>query len=847
MANSNVYYLAYDGFPTSSGGAFSSIKMYIYNVDEVESWHNIIDITGSATPNALVFDGEKSVFDLIKKTSLELSVIRQDEAWFRDLIDGYDDQWAICVVKDGDMKHRIENVWVGEGGIFSGTLLFYGKLTFQTYSEQYKIASEIRLTFHDRLGVMADEEFDAYGTNVSLLDIVANCVKPCVCSSNLIVEFPYESTEVENASGLEFFALPTSKYAGKKKDEVIQSILKSFGLRLDTDFTYKRTSATYQKPELCGAIWIRHVASQRNSTITHRVYNSTPKIVGADTYDSYTFTGTDTVTSTTTGTSISVMNVYAPVFPSPSGVLQQFSVSVTNSTGVVENETFFFVAFDFQETPGGVNIFGGYNADSEINLLIIRDRWAVKYPDSTLVFEKTAKNQLKITSLYGADYDHSFHFVGTVSEYAKVSLTTSYFPTPIQPPVYLDITPKVINNTDFKLINNASQFDLDIKAKEIVVTWKPEDTGNLFSGGTPKETDFSERSGTLLHKYTRVISEPNGSPYSNLLNYVAGGTVPEPLAYGPRKANYSGSLCIALPVRKESSTAFTNPDVELFVQGPIPATAVPNQKIGVKLDAAAKSTDQASIYINYIAVTSNGSRFYYKDSNLGWEPFTGSISYGSGNSFVNAVNLGWSSLEAANLIPHPPLILGSPEYKLFIVISGEYTAVDLPETIFIKNVEVSFSGLDFPTEIKQTTNLAPKNRKSISVDIDVNTFPGGVNDTLFYRDCLVNYPSIKPCRLLKYEGLDQTLQAHLGDQYGLQYQFDRWLFKCDLLANIKLRDIIRLPAEDKLFIIANGNYDIKRSQFTGELIEFTTTDNKAAWLWNDGGYILWDDGGKILL
>lgn len=53
MANSNVYYLAYDGFPTSNGGAFSSVKMYIYNVDEIESWHNIIDITGSATPNAL--------------------------------------------------------------------------------------------------------------------------------------------------------------------------------------------------------------------------------------------------------------------------------------------------------------------------------------------------------------------------------------------------------------------------------------------------------------------------------------------------------------------------------------------------------------------------------------------------------------------------------------------------------------------------------------------------------------------------------------------------------------------------------------------------------------------------
>ena len=112
MANSNVYYLAYDGFPTTNGGAFSSVKMYIYNVDEIQSWHNIIDITGSATPNALVFDGEKSVFDLIKKTSLELSVIRQDDAWFRDLIDGYDDQWAICVVKDGDMKHRVENVCV---------------------------------------------------------------------------------------------------------------------------------------------------------------------------------------------------------------------------------------------------------------------------------------------------------------------------------------------------------------------------------------------------------------------------------------------------------------------------------------------------------------------------------------------------------------------------------------------------------------------------------------------------------------------------------------------------------------------------------------------------------------
>lgn len=66
----------------------------------------------------------------------------------------------------------------------------------------------------------------------------------------------------------------------------------------------------------------------------------------------------------------------------------------------------------------------------------------------------------------------------------------SYLLTPIQPPVYLDITPNVINNADFKLINNASQFDLDIKAKEIVVTWKPEDTGNLLSVELQKKPIF---------------------------------------------------------------------------------------------------------------------------------------------------------------------------------------------------------------------------------------------------------------------------------------------------------------------------------------------------------------------
>ena len=167
---------------------------------------------------------------------------------------------------------------------------------------------------------MADEEFNAYGTNVSLLDIVANCVKPCVCSSNLIVEFPYESTEVENASGLEFFALPSSKYAGKKKDEVIESLLKSFGLRLDTDFTYKRTSATYQKPELCGAIWVRHVASQRNETIYNRKYTYAAKIVGADSYDSYNFIGDGSISRvSTSGTFVTTITTLTPVDSSYSG------------------------------------------------------------------------------------------------------------------------------------------------------------------------------------------------------------------------------------------------------------------------------------------------------------------------------------------------------------------------------------------------------------------------------------------------------------------------------------------------------------------------------------------------
>ena len=83
MATSNVYKLDYDSFPTAQGGLFSPVKMYIYNTDELDLYHTIIDVTGSAVPNSIMFDGEKNIFDWIKKTSLELSIVREDESWLQ--------------------------------------------------------------------------------------------------------------------------------------------------------------------------------------------------------------------------------------------------------------------------------------------------------------------------------------------------------------------------------------------------------------------------------------------------------------------------------------------------------------------------------------------------------------------------------------------------------------------------------------------------------------------------------------------------------------------------------------------------------------------------------------------
>lgn len=853
---SNVYYLEYEAFPTKEGGPFSHVKMYIYNTDELNLFHNIVDITGSAVPDTLMFDGGKTVFDHIKKTSLELSVVRQDEAWFQDLIDGYDDQWSICVVRDGDMKHKVIGGWTGEGGIFSGTLLFYGKLTFQTYSEQYKIAAAIRLTFHDRLGVMDDEEFSQFGNVVPLSDILANCLKPCVCSSNMIAEFPYSSAEYPAVSGLEYLALPVSKYAGKKKSDVVKSICTSFGLRVDTDFTYKRTLLEYQNPELCGAMWIRHIASQRLNTITFRKYIYENGISGANSYDTYKFISSNDTTKTLPGRSISTLIFYPPIYPPSSGNHQILDLTVRTDTGSTESITFYLGQFSYG-VPLDVFIQSGFNEENFVlDLNKIKTKWEQVYPLSTLVFTFPSNNVMAVESFYGSDFEHAIHEISPMWVGA-MNLNIAYFQEGTQPTPYLDYTLKQINQDSITLINNAAEWEMDIKAKEIVVTWKPDDTGNIWKGGKPNDYDFIyetiDGKTVKSQRYTSSM-ETRGIDFdAELINYLKNGSYIKKSRRVSRPTTYQGALCAAIPVAIQETT-FGNINSIIHVQGPVSAKAIVGQKLSFSCGVAAKDYNEGTIFADWFAVSPIGEVYKWLNATKKWEIFIpdNNDKWKPDYRFRKLVTNSWTTVEMpyddAPRHPHEVGEIGEGnEYKLYVAISGFFDVAQDTETLYIRDVNFGTAGTTFPTEIVQTTNIAPKNRKSIKVDLDVNTFPGGDNDSLFYTDCLVNWPSGKICRLLTYEGLDQTLQAHLGDQYALQYQFDRWLFKCDMLGLIKLRDILSLVAESRLFIIASGAYDIKSSQFTGELIEFTTTENKDAWLWEDDGTILWEDGSRILL
>lgn len=208
------------------------------------------DITGDANALTLKHDevNENGIYTPIIKTSLEVSLIRRNTIDFYDIIEAEDNEYVALVLEG-------EKTFQGLGPLFwdaskkpyiypSTTCLFKGALTLETYGEAYKKLANVRLIFHDRIGELADINFDPKKSLMTLTSIFGEVLNTITTSTYLYLEYPFKINlalwkNLKTPSGI---LLDITKYNHQPKLDLLIDILESHGLQLSVDFLTVKTS-----------------------------------------------------------------------------------------------------------------------------------------------------------------------------------------------------------------------------------------------------------------------------------------------------------------------------------------------------------------------------------------------------------------------------------------------------------------------------------------------------------------------------------------------------------------------------------------------------------------------------
>jgi hypothetical protein len=236
-----------------------------------------VDVNGDASAVNIRYDLVKAngIFTPIIKQSLELSFIRTNNTDFNDIIEAEENTYMAVITKNSTLTWRAS----GDAELYiSGEtpeILFKGLLTNATYGESYLPFPSVKFTFHDRLGELADVEYEPKTPQMRLTDILADLLKTNLCVYKLLFEFPYDIDlplwkDLDNPRNI---LLDVTAYYKKKKLDVLTDILETFGLQLFCDYTpYKALFFTFPYLYSAGAIRIRQVEKFGEFTKTFHSY-----------------------------------------------------------------------------------------------------------------------------------------------------------------------------------------------------------------------------------------------------------------------------------------------------------------------------------------------------------------------------------------------------------------------------------------------------------------------------------------------------------------------------------------------------------------------------------------------
>lgn len=678
-----------------------------------------VEVDGTQNSAVIHIDSESDdIFTPWIKQSLEVQFLKYNDGDFDDIIAGNDNQTFGILIEDGALELVSGDLRITSGG----KLKFIGTLTLETYTEQYKHISPISFIFHDRIGSLEDYDFSTNVQYKNVCDIIACCVFPVVCSDKLYLEWPYT---LSGSNDPKEFLLELSDMDEKTNKEVLETLLKDFGLQMVVD--YSKNVQTNLKDS--GAIVIRSVIEHAEIINTFWELNLTSFIASTCQRQYYTYTGDSTVTI-------------------------QKTMQLCNSAA-----------------------------------------WPLIDNDTTLNLERVASEILAKSEI---DKNANVIFRGDYDE--KYNNSVTYPPVfPIYPDGYTrdEYCPLIYIADDPPPSDPGGVEDLFPHIDDLIRGVK--DKSDFMSPYIVRFYDREEWTGIGLRETKTSFPNPD---------YMAITSLPIPLAYSQFTSN---------KIKFNISISYNG-----FKEVAIPA-------------------DFGTIHCNIIMLKNN-SLYIYDGSS--WISFTSQsqlISYNSSDVIFNSpkdFNYDFE-IDSTNSV-----------VIMAVLIMGPSSTLTYGHAI-IKKIKISpVSKIsDYtPNSIALTTNLSGNNRKKIELDTTFINSPNIKTAGYLIKNVISNINKEYPY-MTNYKGINQTMLAHLSDQYGWQYDGNRWNMDATVkgyLSVIDLMGIFRL--DDKNMMLLNGDYDARYREIKGTWGQVLEIEENKYRLLDDNFIPLeWDNGNIINL
>jgi len=179
---------------------------------------------------------------------------------------------------------------------------------------------------------------------------------------------------------------------------------------------------------------------------------------------------------------------------------------------------------------------------------------------------------------------------------------------------------------------------------------------------------------------------------------------------------------------------------------------------------------------------------------------------------------------------------------------GEFTGP--LNTAHVSNISITnktTTSIDFVSSETLTTELNANNRNDVELNVKLLNRPDVYGMDLEMGNLIMDAEYNRPL-VITYKEEEQTILAHLSDQYGWQYKYNRWNVDGIVKSvNDSLNIMGQFGLEEKVLILLSGEYDVRRRELKGkwgqvleidELQYRLLSDYFTPFTWDDGNYIM---------